>query len=71
LADEMRILHGKGTFLTWLESVARVDVFILVDWGVAALESGMRSDLLEIIDDRCGRRETIITSQLPVEHRHA
>ena len=66
-----RILHGKGTFVTWLESVARVDVLILDDWGVSALDSGLRSDLLEIIDDRCGTRATIMTSQLPVEHWHA
>lgn len=30
-----------------------------------------RSDLLEITDDRAGNKATIITSQLPVEHRHA
>jgi DNA replication protein DnaC len=71
LADELRILHGKGTFVTWLESVARIDVLILDDWGVAALDSDLRNDLLEIIDDRSGTRATIVTSQLPVEHWHA
>jgi hypothetical protein len=39
--------------------------------GVAALDSDLRNDLLEIIDDRSGTRATIVTSQLPVEHWHA
>ena len=34
-------------------------------------EPSTRADLLEIIDDRCGHRATIVTSQLPIEHWHA
>ncbi len=29
-----------------------------------------RRDLLEIMEDRHGRRSTMVTSQLPVEHWH-
>ena len=71
LAEELRILHGNGGFSRWLATVARTDVLILDDWGLATLDSATRSDLLEIIDDRAGTRPTIVTSQLPVEHRHA
>jgi len=46
-------------------------VLILDDWGMGAIDSMTRSDLLEIIDDRAGSKATIITSQLPVEHWHA
>ena len=46
-------------------------MLILDDWGMGALDSMTRSDLLEIIDDRSGSKATIITSQLPVEHWHA
>ena len=28
------------------------------------------ADLLEILDDRCERRSTLVTSQLPVAHWH-
>ena len=55
----------------WLATVARTEVLILDDWGLAALDGPTRSDLLEIIDDRAGTRATIVTSQLPVEHWHA
>ena len=51
--------------------MARTDVLVLDDWGLATLDGPTRSDLLEIIDDRAGTRPTIVTSQLPVEHWHA
>ena len=70
LQEELRI-HGSGTFGKWLLQLARTDVLILDDWGMGALDSMTRSDLLEIIDDRSGSKATIITSQLPVEHWHA
>ena len=71
LAEEMRILHGNGGFARWLAALARTDVLVLDDWGLATLDGPTRSDLLEIIDDRAGSRATIVTSQLPVEHWHA
>jgi DNA replication protein DnaC len=71
LAEELRILHGNGGFARWLQALARTDVVVLDDWGLAAMDAGTRADLLEVVDDRAGRRATIITSQLPVEHWHA
>ena len=71
LQEELRIRHGSGTFGKWLLQLARTDVLILDDWGMGAIDSMTRSDLLEIIDDRAGSKATIITSQLPVEHWHA
>ena len=71
LQEELRIRHGSGTFGKWLPQSSRTDVLILDDWGMGAIDSMTRSDLLEIIDDRAGSKATIITSQLPVEHWHA
>jgi DNA replication protein DnaC len=71
LAEELRILHGNGGFTRWLAMVARTDVLLLDDWGMATLDGSTRADLMEVIDDRVGTRSTIVTSQLPVEHWHA
>jgi DNA replication protein DnaC len=71
LAEDLRILHGNGGFARWLAGVARTDVLVLDDWGMAALDGPTRSDLMEIIDDRAGTRPTLVTSQLPIEHWHA
>lgn len=71
LGEELRIRHGNGTFGKWLIQLARTDVLLLDDWGMAAMDAQTRADLLEIIDDRAATKATIITSQLPIEHWHA
>lgn len=63
LGEELRIRHGNGTFGKWLIQLAKTDVLLLDDWGMAGLDAQTRADLLEIIDDRAGHRATIITSQ--------
>ncbi len=70
LQEELRIRHGSGTFGKWLLQLAKTDVLVLDDWGMGAIDSMTRSDLLEIIDDRAANKATLITSQLPVEHWH-
>lgn len=70
LGEELRIRHANGSFTRWLETIKNTDVLLLDDWGMSALDSQTRGDLLEIIDDRAGQRATIITSQLPIEHWH-
>ena len=71
LPEELRIRHGSGVFGKWLIQLAKTDVLVLDDWGMGAIDSMTRSDLLEIIDDRAANKATIITSQLPIEHWHA
>ncbi|RJG14582.1 AAA family ATPase [Pseudomonas cavernicola] len=70
LLEQLRIAHGDGSFGRTLQQLAKVEVLILDDWGLAPLEENARHDLLEVIDDRAGSRSTILTSQLPVEHWH-
>jgi DNA replication protein DnaC len=71
LQEELRIRHGSGAFGKWLLQLAKTDVLVLDDWGMGAIDSTTRSDLLEVIDDRATNKATIITSQLPVDHGHA
>ena len=71
LFEELRITHGDGSFTKRLSALAKTDLLILDDWGLAPLNQAERNDLLEVIDDRVGTRSTLITSQLPPEHWHA
>jgi DNA replication protein DnaC len=43
---------------------------LLDDFGLELLDAGARHDLLEILEERYGRRSTIVTSQLPVTSWH-
>ena len=71
LFEELRIAHGDGSFGKRLLALAKTDLLILDDWGLAPLGQAERNDLLEVLDDRVGTRSTLVTSQLPVEHWHA
>jgi DNA replication protein DnaC len=70
LFEELTLAHADGTYGRLLQRLARVDVLVLDDWGLAAPRDVDRRDLLEILEDRCGNRSTIITSQLPPETWH-
>ncbi len=70
LIDELTrhtALQNKPTFLRQL---AKADLIIINDFGLAPLPDAIRRDLLEILDDRYDCRSTLITSQLPVEQWH-
>lgn len=70
LWNELTIAKANGTYQKWLSQIAKVDVLILDDWGLAAPNEEQRRDLLELLDDRYQHRSTIITSQLPIDHWH-
>ena len=70
LLDALALARGDGRYVRLLKTLARVQLLILDDWGLAPLTSQQGRDLLEIVDDRHGRSSTIVTSQLPVDHWH-
>jgi len=71
LLEELRIAHGDGSFSRRLQQLARIDLLILDDWGLAPSGQSERNDLLELLDDRTTGKATLITSQVPVEHWYA
>lgn len=55
-----------GTYLRWLNQIAKTPLLILDDFGLVKLNHDMRLTLLQILEDRFAKGSTIITSQLPV-----
>jgi len=70
LLDELTLARADGTYPRFLARLARIDVLVFDDWGVAKLKETHRHDILEILEDRYDQRSTIIASQLPLEHWH-
>ena len=70
LFDTLALTRGDGRHARLLKSIARVELLILDDWGLANLTPDQGRDLLEILDDRHGRGSTIVTSQVDVKHWH-
>ena len=70
LLTDLRIAHGEGIIPKLYRDLARIDLLILDDWGLAPIDAARGRDLLEILDDRFGRRSVVVTSQLPVADWH-
>jgi DNA replication protein DnaC len=70
LLQELAIAKGDGRYPKLLSTLAKTEVLILDDWGLAQLTAEQRRDLLEILEDRHGVRSTLATSQLPIEKWH-
>ena len=70
LLQELVIAKGDGQYARRLAALARIDVLLIDDWGLAKLSAENRRDLLEILEDRYDCRSTVVTSQLTVDHWH-
>lgn len=66
LSHKLSLARADGTILKLLEKIARTHLLIIDDFGLKALETQQRLDLLDIIEDRHQKMATIIASQLPV-----
>lgn len=55
-----------GTYMNLLNQIEKTDLIIIDDFGVHPLDPISRLTLLQILEDRYGKKSIIITSQLPV-----
>ena len=67
LFAELALARGDGRYARILRGLTGVQLLILDDWGLEPLDAGARRDLYEILEERYGRRTTILTSQIPVD----
>ena len=70
LLHELSIAKADGRYDKLLTGIGRIDLLVLDDWGLYKFVKEQRHDLLEILEDRHGRRSTLVTSQLTVKHWH-
>ena len=70
LFEMLRISHGDGSYTKLMSQLLKTDLLILDDWGIQKVSAAQRNDLMEVIEDRHGRRSTLIASQLPTDHWH-
>lgn len=71
LFDELVLARADGSYARMLARFSKVDVLVIDDWGIGNSSEHGRNDLLEILEDRCGMRSTIMTSQLAPKEWHA
>jgi len=58
---------ADGSYSKALQTISRIDLLILDDWGLEPLKAAQRNDLMEIMDDRHAASSTVVISQLPTD----
>lgn len=70
LFTKLKTAKADGTYTKEINKIAKQDLLILDDFGLRALDNANRHVFMEIIEDRHGKKATIIVSQLPTEAWH-
>ena len=70
LFSDLELARGDGRFARLFRSLVKVDLLVLDDWGPDRFTTNQRRDLMEIVEERYGRRSTLITSQLTLDKWH-
>jgi len=66
LFEEIAMARVASTLHRFFTKLAQTDLLIIDDFGMNLLDGQQLLDFMEIIEDRHGRKATIIVSQLPV-----
>lgn len=67
LFAQLKMAKADGSAIREFAKIEKQDLFILDDFGIQPFDQASRTSLLEILEDRHGKRSIIITSQLPVK----
>jgi DNA replication protein DnaC len=67
-----RLKSGKadGSYLKEITKIEKQDLLIIDDFGIQPLDQQSRTILMEIIEDRHGKKSTLLTSQVPINLWH-
>ena len=68
--EKLTLSRIDGSFIKLLNQLEKIPLIIFDDFGLAALDANTKLALLQVLEDRYGRRSTIFTSQLPVSKWH-
>ena len=70
LFARLKLAKADGSYIKDLARIERQDLLIIDDFGIQPLDTQSRAILMEIIEDRHGKRSTLLTSQVPVDVWH-
>lgn len=70
LFSQLKYAKADGSYFKEMNKIQKQELIILDDFGLQVLDSQTRLILLEILEDRYGRKSTIINSQIPIKKWH-
>ena len=71
LLGELAQAKADGSYYKQIDQLSKVQLLIIDDWGLQALRTAERNDLMEIMDGRYARHATAILSQRPTDQWYA
>jgi DNA replication protein DnaC len=64
---ELSMARGDGSYPALLRKLAKTDLLVLDDWGLGPFTTTESRELLEVLEDRCQTKSTVVASQAPVD----
>lgn len=68
LMNKLKSAKAKGTYEQEMKKIEKVQLLILDDLFLIGLDAKERAILMDIVEDRHGRKSMIITAQIPVSN---
>ncbi|MBW6491256.1 MAG: IS21-like element helper ATPase IstB [Lentimicrobium sp.] len=68
--EKISLSKLDGTYIKMLNQLEKTHLLILDDFGLHPMDKITRLALLQILEDRYGKKSTLISSQLPVSNWH-
>lgn len=66
LIEKVTLSKLDGSYIKLLNHLERQTLIVLDDFGLAPMTQEIRLTILQLLEDRYGKKSIIITSQLPV-----
>ena len=70
LFAQLKMAKADGSAIKEMTRIEKQDLLIIDDFGIQPFDHQSRLSLLEVIEDRHGKRSTIFTSQVPIKQWH-
>ena len=64
----MHMARIESKAARFFDKMAAMDLLVIDDFGMKILDGQQLLDFMELIEDRHGRKSTVIASQLPVKN---
>ncbi|MBC8318818.1 MAG: ATP-binding protein [Desulfobulbaceae bacterium] len=67
LFSQMKLARAEGTYIKKMDQLQKQALLVLDDFGIYPFDMENRLILLELLEDRHGRKSTVVASQFPTQ----
>ncbi len=71
LITRLRQAKADGSYIREMNKIEKLDLLLLDDFALQPFDAFARSTLMEMVEDRHGKKSTVVASQIPVALWHS